>query len=68
MADWHEGLGWTSEKRKAADLRALLDAHKRAKRELAIAKAELRGIMCDSFSHSTNDRIRAGLKEKGVTL
>ena len=55
-------------KRDAADLRALLAAHAKAKRELAIMKAELRGIMCDSFSHSTNERIRAGLKEKGVTL
>jgi hypothetical protein len=52
----------------ASDLRALLAANKEAKRELAIVKSELRGIMCDSFSHSTNERIRAELKLKGVTL
>ena len=46
LANWHEGLGWTSEKSKASDLRELLRLHKKAKRELAIR----RGIERELFA------------------
>ena len=41
----------------AGDIDALLAAHAKAKRELAIVKSKLRGIMCDSFSYAMNERM-----------